>query len=415
MRKKIFIPVLILTFLIEAILCGIFLFRIENVEQDPVQINECLKSVEVNYGNEDLYDRSLDYTVLSPEGDVVFMTSEGLSSTISAAVKNSDTILDIKLNGKTGHVIFKNTTSDLIRDNKIGIVIAVMVCSLLQFILVLSYYLYLHKTVTEPFRKLEGFASRVAEGNLDIPLEMDRKNVFGEFTEAFDIMRSELKKARAAEKKAIDEKKEMVADLSHDIKTPVASIKSSSEFGYELASEPKVKELFNQINIKADQLTVLTDNLFNSSVNDVTEISVNPVQVDSSVITDMIEVSDHLKKTGEFTIPECKIFADKLRLQQVFDNVLMNSYKYANTPISVESYTKDEYLVVRIADKGPGVPEQELPLIRQKYKRGSNTADKDGAGLGLYLTDNFIKGMDGKMFLEDNEPGLAVLLYLRLI
>ena len=146
-----------------------------------------------------------------------------------------------------------------------------------------------------------------------------------------------------------------------------------------------------------------------------TEITVNPIPVDSSVITGMINASDHLKKSGTVSIPECKIFADKMRLQQVFDNIFMNSYKYADTDITVESYIKEDYLVVRIADKGPGVPEQELPLIRQKYKRGSNTADKDGAGLGLFLTDSFIKGMDGKMFLEDNEPGLAVLLYLRLI
>ena len=114
-------------------------------------------------------------------------------------------------------------------------------------------------------------------------------------------------------------------------------------------------------------------------------------------------------------MPECRVFADKMRLQQVFDNIIMNSYKYADTKINVKSYMKDEYLVISIADEGPGVTDEELPLMKQKYKRGSNSKDKDGAGLGLYLTDTFVKGMDGKLFLENSEPGLEVLVYLRLI
>lgn len=415
MRKKTFIPVLILTFIIEAVLCGIFLFRLENIEQDPATVNGCLKSVETNYGNPDLYDTSLDYVVLDESGTVVFRTKKGLSENRSDAIRRNDTILEIELGGEKGHIIFRNSMSDKIRIIKIELSAVVLGCSVLQFALVLGYYLYLRKNVIEPFNRLGDFAVRVAEGNLDLPLDMDRKHIFGGFTEAFDLMRNELKKSRAAERKAVEDKKEMVAKLSHDIKTPVASIKSSSEFGYELSNEPKIKELFNQIDIKADQLTLLTDNLFNSSVADVTEISVSPIPLDSSEIPSMIKGADHLNKTGDFSVPECRVFADKMRLQQVFDNIIMNSYKYADTKINVKSYMKDEYLVISIADEGPGVTDEELPLMKQKYKRGSNSKDKDGAGLGLYLTDTFVKGMDGKLFLDNSEPGLEVLVYLRLI
>ena len=97
-----------------------------------------------------------------------------------------------------------------------------------------GYFFYIHHVVIRPFWKLKKFAERVADGNLDIPLEMDRKNLFGAFTESFDIMRSELKKARIAEARANAGKKELVAKLSHDIKTPVASIKAASEVGSEI-------------------------------------------------------------------------------------------------------------------------------------------------------------------------------------
>ena len=415
MRKKIFIPFLVITFLVEAVLCAIFLYRLENIEQDPVAVNKCLKSVETNYGNEGSYDKTLDYVVLDSNGNVVYKTADGLSETISNAVRKSDTVLDIDLNGEQGHIIIKNTTDDRIRDSKNAIIFSVLFCSLLQFILVLWYYLYLNKNIIVPFNKLSGFAERIAGGNLEVPLELDRKHVFGSFTEAFDLMRNELKKSRTAEKQAIDDKKEMVAKLSHDIKTPVASIKSSSEIGYELSQDPKIKQLFNQINVKADQVTLLTDNLFNSSVADATEITVSPLPTDSSVIKEMIIVSDHLHKVGDFSVPECKVFADKLRLQQVFDNIIMNSYKYADTPIKVDSFIKKEYLVISIADEGPGVTDEELPLLKQKYKRGGNSEGKDGAGLGLYITEGFLKGMDGMLLIDNGEPGLVVSVYLRLI
>ena len=106
---------------------------------------------------------------------------------------------------------------------------------------------------------------------------------------------------------------------------------------------------------------------------------------------------------------------DKLRLQQVFDNIFMNSYKYANTAITVNAETTGDYLVIRIADEGPGVKDEELPLLKEKYKRGSNASDKDGAGLGLYLTNYFMEKMDGKLGLKNLEKGLEAAVYIRLV
>ena len=416
MKKTPFFILILLSFLLEIVLCYSLYQRVTFAEQDPVAINRCRMSVADHFGEESFYDRSLDYVLLDTTGQVLFKTKEGLAENISAAVRNSDTILTIEKDGTLqGTILIRNTVTDKIRTFKTQIILVIIVCAFIQITLILSYFLYLKKRITDPFHQLSGFAVRVAGGNLDIPLDVDRKHVFGEFTEAFDLMRNELKKARAAEKKAVDEKKELVAKLSHDIKTPVASIKSTSEIGYEVTKEEKTKDFFNLINVKSDQITVLVDNLFNASVQDVTEIAVNPSEHDSSVLADLIANADYLRKSLPFTIPSCRVFIDKLRMQQVFDNLFVNSYKYADTEIKVEATLQDTYLVISITDKGPGVSGQELPLLKEKYKRGANASDKDGAGLGLFLTDYFLKSMDGRMQIRNAEPGFSVSLYIRTV
>lgn len=415
MNRRPFIILLILTFLAEILVCAFFYTRAEDMRQDSVKVNECLMSIKENYGNESLYVKSMDYALLDGEGNVLYKTSDNVSDSINEAVVHNDTILDIDLNGENGKIIFRNNTLDTVDHYKNRILITMIVFSGVQSIIMISCFIYIHKTMIEPFEKMSTFAKRVAEGDLDIPLYVDKKHIFGSFTESFDIMRSELRKARINEKKAADDKKEMVAKLSHDLKTPVASIKSSSEIGYELAKEDKVKEYFNLINIKSDQITVLVDNLFNSSVQDIKEIPVSPVECDSSILTDIIRNSDYLSRCSEYEIPGCMIFADRLRLQQAFDNVFMNSYKYADTDIRVESRLENEYLYVRVSDKGPGVTDEELPLLKEKYKRGENASGKEGAGLGLYLANSFIEAMNGELYIENADPGLAVIFKLRTI
>ena len=415
MRKSPFVVIILLTFVVEALICYFMVRDVKDLKTDPVKVNDCMYSITDNYGDTSKYDTSLEYVIIDNDGELVYKTSEGLSESVNEAIKTRGLILDLVVDGvNVGKVIFDYNMNDQLKEIKINIVVIFAVIGVLQLVIILMWYVYVNHNIVRPFKRLNSFASRVAEGNLDVPLTMDRGHVFGEFTEAFDLMRTELKKARAAEKKANDEKKEMVAKLSHDIKTPVASIKSTSEVGYELTKEERTKEMFNVINVKTDQIKALVDNLFNSSVQDATEIEVNPGMQTSEVISELIKNADYLGRTDSFDMPECYVYFDKLRLQQVFDNIFMNSYKYANTDIKVTTFIQGDYLVVRIADEGPGVKEEELPLLKDKYRRGSNASDKDGAGLGLYLADYFIEKMDGKLGLKNLEKGFEVSVYLRM-
>ena len=416
MKKAPFILILVLTFIAEALICFFMVNKIEDLKTDPVKVNECIHSVTDNFGDTSKYDKQLDYTVIDNDGVLLYKTKDGLAESINEAIKTRGLILDLEVDGENvGKIIFDYSMGDQLEALRLKIVIVFAAIGALQIVIVVIWYSYIRKSVIKPFKNLNSYAARVAEGNLDLPLEMDKGHVFGEFTEAFDLMRTELKKARIAEKKASDDKNEMVAKLSHDIKTPVASIKSTSEIGYEVTKEERTREMFTVINNKTDQIKSLVDNLFNSSVQDVTEIKVNPGTYDSSDITGLIKNADYLDKAGSYNIPSCSVYMDKLRLQQVFDNIFMNSYKYANTPMNVEAETSGDYLVIRVSDEGPGVKEEELPLIKEKYKRGSNASDKDGAGLGLYLTDYFMEKMDGKLGLKNTGKGFEVSVYLRLV
>lgn len=416
MKKGTFIAIIVLTFVLEFTFCAILFNKTKTVKQDVVKINECVKTVEENFGSETLYYKDLEYSIIDTDNKLIYKTSESTTESLNDAIKNNDIILDLEVNDKkVGTILIKNNTSELMNTYKNYLYSVIIVMSIIQLVLIIMYFHYINKNVIKPFKELDSFAQRVASGNLDIPLYMDKNHVFGSFTESFDLMRTELKKARIREKKANDDKKEMVAKLSHDIKTPIASIKSTSEIGYEKAKEENIKNYFNQINIKTDQIKVLVDNLFNSSINEITEIDVNPSNYESSILVELIKNSDYLDKLNSFSIPKCTIYIDKMRMQQTFDNIINNSYKYANTNIDIEVNKTKEYLIISFRDYGMGVSDLDLPLLKEKYKRGSNVKDEDGAGLGLHLANYFMENMNGKLELENAHPGFTVKLYLRII
>lgn len=410
--KKGFLILTVFILMVETAALVLFAAKSPDDTQDVLAINEIVQSVQNNLNDPEKYlNNTLDYVVIDDGGRVLYRTKTGLSESVNDAVSHRDTILDVTVGGEAvGKVIVHNDHggSDTNRKRVTAVFAAALV---LQCAVCVCYAVYLNRRVIRPFGKLKGFAERVAGGNLEIPLEMDRGNLFGAFTESFDIMRSELKKARIAEAKANASKKELVAKLSHDIRTPIASIKAVSELGAATASDEKTRGNYGQIILKADQINVLVGNLFTATLEELQQLSVSPADMPSTELYGMLTSADYFHKAhipDIEDIPERLLYADKLRLQQVFDNIFANSYKYANTDITVNIRAENNALSVTVEDYGGGISAEELPTIKEKFKRGKNAEGIDGAGLGLYISDVFMTEMGGELLTANGVSGLKI-------
>lgn len=411
MKKRALIAGLLLTFMAEILALIFYGTRDADDAQNTVLVNEILRSVEADWHTMENHENrtSLDYVVLDMDGTVLFRSGEGLSESINTAVSHRDTMIDVQIGDRIeGKILIYNDSVQSFQARKQRVIVVLSCAVFVQCLICCIYVLYLEQIILKPFQKLKGFAERIAGGNLDVPLEMDRKNLFGAFTESFDIMRAELKKARTAEAEANAGKKELVAKLSHDIKTPVASIKAASEVGSALTDNEKSRENYAQIIRKADQINTLITNLFTATLEELEQLSVTPEDMESKELKILLENSDYLHRTVVPDIPECIIYADRLRLQQVLDNIFANSYKYANTEIETTIYRNGNRLAVCVEDHGGGVGEEELLLLKEKFRRGSNAQNMEGAGLGLYISDYFMREMGGGLVVENGESGLKV-------
>ncbi|WP_346893828.1 HAMP domain-containing sensor histidine kinase [Clostridium sp. UBA871] len=355
----------------------------------------------------------IDYVVLDNENRFIKATRSGLNNDLSSAIRNRDTIVDVKSQDKVlGKVIiYNNTNNEWIKFRNLlliftlcVVIVAAVFCSL--------YLVFIDRCILYPFRKLQGFARHVAEGNLDMPLDMDKNNFFGAFTESFDLMREELNKARENERLANQSKKELVASLSHDIKTPVASIKAVTEVMNVKTSDENQRRQLDIINSKADQINTLITNMFSATLEELQELKVIVTEQSSQVLYDLIRAADYNYKANVGGIAECIILVDGLRLSQVVDNIISNSYKYAGTSIYVSSVIKGKYLEIGFKDYGRGVSEEELPLIFNKFYRAKNSKEKGGTGLGLYISKYMMEKMEGDIYCENSVDGFTVLLKL---
>ncbi len=397
------------------IICLVILFdKGSALNTDSVTVNEILWEAKNDWNSLNVHENNTNqqYSVIDNQGNVLYQSEAGISTSINEAIKRQDTILDIEIDDEIqGKLIVSNQLNQQYSRQLQNVALVVLIMIIIQSIIAIIYFIYLQRTIILPFIQMREFAQRVAYGNLDIPLTMDRKNAFGAFSEAFDIMRTEIKQARIAEAKANESKKELIAKLSHDIKTPLASIKAVAEVGAALTDD-KNNTKYQQIIQKSDQIDTLVSDLFTASLEELQQLSVSVTKVSSTEIGPLLENADYQHVSQITEIPSCSINADVLRLQQVFDNIFVNSYKYAGTKIDVSATLSDKYLIIAIEDYGLGVNEKELAHLKDKYVRGSGTDKIEGAGLGLYIADYLMKMMKGALVIENGKNGFLVKVYL---
>ncbi len=327
---------------------------------------------------------------------------------LNAIVKDSQKVIQIKqLIEVEGYLVIKEDTLLTLK--------ALIGLSFGFLVLILGiYFFYLRRNILKPFQQLKTYASHVATGNLDLPLPIDRQNAFGLFSESFDLLRVELKKSREREHAANKAKKELIAGLSHDIKTPIASIKAISELTLATNEDDKLKGKLKIIYDKAEQINHLVTDMFHATLEELGELSVTVQDEYSTLLLGILTNADYLHKAKLGVIPECILSMDKVRLWQVIDNIFANSYKYAGTEIEILFHLSPTYLEIDISDYGPGVEDEELPLLYNKFYRGKNAVQQEGYGLGLFISKYLMEKQNGDLMCFNTKEGFTTRLILSL-
>ncbi len=365
-----------------------------------------------------------EYVILDINGNVIYDNRSNCSEVITvetAMQKLYPYTYIIENNQITGSVVLTDSRKrfDRLRTNIIAVY---CVCGFLLTGAAAAFGAYIRKTILLPFARMKDFASYVAAGDLDRPLEMDKGNMFGAFSESFDIMREELKASKARELSLQKKERELIASLSHDLKTPVTGIKLTSELMAAVFSQNEGKEItvtkdmiakMNNVYKKADEIALLVGDLFSSTLEDLGAFKVTCADENSAVIAELVSQYDDRGLVRISEIPQVIVHMDKLRLSQVIGNILSNSHKYAGTPIDISFRLDESFLEVAIRDGGPGVPEDEIELITNKFYRGKEHGDKEGSGLGLYIARILMEKMGGELSVR-SENGLCVTLLIPL-
>ncbi|MBQ2823488.1 MAG: HAMP domain-containing histidine kinase [Oscillospiraceae bacterium] len=285
-------------------------------------------------------------------------------------------------------------------------------CSLM----IIAVFAYVWFAILRPFNKLSAFAEQIANGNFDLPLKYERTNYFGKFTWAFDCMRREISTARACEKEAIENNKTVIASLSHDIKTPVASIRAYAEgleAGLDFTAEKRAKYL-SVIIRKCDEVAALTNDMLLHSISDLDKLKMKP---------ENFELCEFIRETAgeisafnetELELPDyfINVNADRSRLTQVFENIISNAAKYAGTKVIISAARTENGAEISFRDFGNGIPEEEIPFVFDKFYRGSRVGKENGAGLGLYIVKYVVNQSGGEVYAENLDDGFRIKIIL---
>lgn len=408
-----------------AVIAGFFLYLTflsspNPQEVDLIAVNDIAKTVEHNWsdiellaGQEFVYEAS----AVDNSGYVVWSTDSETPDNLQDAIRQRCVILDITVDHTVVGQVFINTVANDAEELMKNHLATYSVLSVILLCLISILFLWmLHTTIIRPFQKLESFAHKISTGMFNEPLPMDKSNTFGLFTQSFDVMRASLLESRNAQRELEQAKKELVVSLSHDIKTPVTSIKLISELLLATNPDPAASEKLKIISSKADQISHLVNDMMQSALEDLGELKVSPVAQPSNMLKQLLKDADYRGLMRSEPVPQCMVDIDPMRIEQVFGNIIINSYKYADTTVDVAFAIDGNFLRMEIKDYGPGVEPEALELICNKYYRGESArlSNQEGEGLGLYVAKLLMEKMGGGLDAYNWQEGFCIILMVQL-
>lgn len=289
----------------------------------------------------------------------------------------------------------------------------IVFCEIAVLLFLITLLLIILKTrVFSPISNLKRVADRINKGDYNFEIVHSEGEV-GKFAGAFELMRDEINENVKIQKKMDESRKNLIAAISHDIRTPVATISAYVEaINSGVANdEKKLKKYLDIIYNKCGEIKKLTEDLFIHSQIDAEKLSINKEEVYfDKFVQDLLEpVIIEVRNSGmnfeiKSEIPDTIVNIDTRRIGQVFLNIIENSKKYRREDGTISMFftTKDDCIEVEIEDNGIGIKPYDMPYVFDKFYRGEKSRNKayGGAGLGLAICKSIIEAHGGRIWIE---------------
>lgn len=289
-------------------------------------------------------------------------------------------------------------------------------------------YRWITRSVVKPLELLRGSAERIKEGNLQVSLDLRSKDEIGQLNETFENMRKRLHESVQLRLRDEESRKELVSNISHDLRTPITNIKGYIEGIRDgVADTPeKMDKYVNIIYSKANDLDRLVDELFLYSKLDLKQVSFQFEHADIVGFLDacLDELRYVMKEKGidlewdDRPQSGIAVFADLEKLKRAVLNIIGNAQKFtdkADKTIRVSVRAAEDRVVVEIRDNGIGIPREDIPYIFDRFYRAerSRNSSTGGSGLGLAIARQIVEGHGGTIWAS-SEPGVGTSLFFTL-
>lgn len=274
--------------------------------------------------------------------------------------------------------------------------------------LVVSYFM--SGNITRPLRQLSQAAEKIRQGDLKQEVPVDTQDEVGQLAEVFNQMSAEL----AANE---SNRQELLANIAHELKTPLAVLQGHLESMLDGVEEPAPDKLFS-MQEEVMRLTRLVGDLRDLSLAQVhrLELHLQPVDLDEKVerAADMLEPLLEEKKlrfVKELApgLPVRQLDPD--RLNQILYNLITNAIRYTHpgTLILLKTEPAGDRVRLTIADEGPGIAPEDLPHVFEQFYRGDKSRNRasGGSGIGLSLAKSFVEAQGGTITARNRNQGGA--------
>ena len=322
--------------------------------------------------------------------------------------------------------------SELEEDSKIALTWLFISMIVSMFLTAVVLALWIYGSFIKPINDLRRTANRIIRGDLETPIEKNNTYELGELCKDFDNMREHIKDLLDERKKNERKIRELVVNISHDLKTPLTAIQGYACGLIEgVASTPeKQSRYLDTINTKAKEMNVLIEELSTYAKID---MNVVPYEFRNININDYFEDKIKELKT-DVELQNMEIYyirkADKLietavdteRFDRVINNIISNSKKYRRKDvkgiIKITTEESDGQLKISISDNGKGIKETNLERVFDRLYREDESRNSKigGSGLGLAIVKKIIESHGGKVWAESKQgEGTTIVILLKIM